>query len=442
MSFASAVPHAAGQAPILNIDMRKPGLIGAVGLVVLVGVLGLWALTTVIGGAVIASGQAMVQGSSKQVQSLDGGIIAQIAVENGDIVQQGDLLVQLDPTLLQINLEIAENRLAAALAQQARLRAEQLGARSLEFTYPALPFAHPDTTPHEAGQREIFAARAAVIDGGREQLAEAFLQFENQRRGIEGQISATQSQIDLLGEDLGNLRDLVGQGLARQSQLSELQRAEADLIGRMATLEADLARLTNARRNSELATLQTERGFMEGVVTELREVTTLIEELTLEIATQTAQLERIDIRAPVTGIVHEMQVTTLGGVVSPGETLLQVVPLGEGMEFELQVDPMSIDQVHPGQAGRVMIASFDPQSTPQLEAHVTTVSPGVITDPATGRSFYRVGLSVTPAELERLGEVILMPGMPVEAFLETGDRSVLAYLLQPLSSNLRRAFRE
>lgn len=438
MSLAAAP----SQAPSLNIDMRKPGLAGVLGLILLVGVLGVWALTTVIGGAVIASGQAMVQGSAKEVQSPDGGIIAEIAVRNGDIVQQGDLLVRLDPTLLQINLEIAENRLAAALAMQARLRAEQSGTSDLTFTYPDLPFERPDTAPHEIGQREIFAARAAVLEGGREQLAEAFLQFENQRGGIQGQITATQAQIDLLQMDLENMRGLVDQGLARQSQLSELQRAEANLVGRMATLQADLARLTNARRNSELTTLQTERTFMEGVVTELRAVTTQIEELTLEIATQTAQLQRIEIHAPVTGIVHEMQVATLGGVVGAGATLLQVVPLNEGMEFELRVDPMSIDQVYPGQAGRVMIASFDPRSTPQLEASVTTISPGVITDRDTGQSFYRVGLAVTPAELDRLGDVILMPGMPVEAFLETGDRSVLAYLLQPLSANLRRAFRE
>lgn len=423
-------------------DLRRPGLVGLIGLIVLIGILGTWAATAQISGAVIAGGQALVHGRPKIVQSLDGGIVDSIAVQNGDIVSAGQVLLRLDPTLLAINLDIARGRLAAALALKARLGAEQLGQSLLLYSYPALPFDLPDTSAEEAGQRAIFAARAAVLHGGRAQLAEALLQLDNQIAGVAGQIAATRDQMGFLQRDIDNQTALVEQGLSRQSQLGDLQRAMAELHGQMAALEADQARLANARRDRELETLQTERAFMEQVVTDLRETTTQTEELVLEIVTRTAQLDRTDIRAPAGGIVNELQVTTRGGVVAPGATILEVVPLDQGMDFELRVDPRNIDGVYPGQPAQVLIAAFDAQSTPKLAAHVTSISAGTITDPQTGQSFYRVGLSVTPEELARLGDVTLMPGMPIEGYLETGDRSVLDYLLAPVTGHLGRAFRE
>lgn len=426
----------------LNRDLSKPTLIGMAGFAVMVGVLGLWAAFTVIGGAVIASGQAIVQGDAKVVQSLDGGMVQEILVTDGDQVTAGEVMMRLDPTLLQVNLDSARSRLAAALALQERLEAEQLRLSTLEFDYTPLPFARPETAPHEASQREIFLARRAVLDGAREQLAETFVQTETRRRGLDGQITATREQIALIDQDLANMETLANQGLARQSQMSELQRTQSELLGRLATLEAEVAQLANSRREQELEILQRERNFMETVVTELRDATAQVEELTLEIITRTAQLDRVEVRAPVDGVVHEMQVTTLGGVIAPGEPILEVIPLGNTMEFTLRVDPHSIDQVWQGQSAKVTLSAFDPQSTPQLAARVTQISPDVVRDATTGQSYYRVDLEVPGAELARLGEVELLPGMPIEAFLETGERSVLAYLMQPLSSHLRRAFRE
>ena len=426
----------------LNTDTRRPALMGGLALVLLFGVFGGWAHLTQISSAVIAGGQAMVHGRPKLVQTLDGGIVQSISVQNGDIVQEGQLLLQLDPTLLAINLDIARGRLAASLALKARLTAEQLGQDELAFTYPSLPFTLPDTQAEEAGQREIFAARTAVLRGGRAQLAEAQLQLDNQISGVIGQVAAIREQMGYLQRDIDNQATLVEQGLSRQSQLSDLQRSMSQLGGQLAGLESEQARLANARRDRELETLQAERAFMEEVVTDLREVTTQVEELTLEIVTRGAQLERIEIRAPASGIVNELQVTTIGGVVAPGATILEVVPLGEGMDFELRVDPRAIDSVYQGQIAQVQMSAFDVQSTPKLTAHVTTISAGAVSDPRTGQSFYRVGLEVSATELARLGTVTLMPGMPVEAYLQTGDRSVLTYLLSPIASHLQRAFRE
>jgi HlyD family secretion protein len=382
-----------------------------------------------------------VHGKPKEIQSLDGGVVAELMVRDGDIVAAGDRLMRLDPTVLEVNLDIARGQLAAALALRARLQAEQVQAETLSFDYVDVPFAPLDVARHEKGQREIFAARAAVRKGQRAQLHEAQQQFDSQAKGIDGQIDALEDQITLLDKDLVSMRDLASKGLTRQSQISELKRSKSQLVGQLAGLSAERAQLANARRESELSVLQAERSFLEEVVTQLREASSLVEELTLQIVTHESQLARIDILAPAAGIVHQLQVTTLGGVVVPGETIAQIVPLDEGMDFELRVDPRNIDQVHPGQVARIVISSFDPQTTPQLDARVASVSPGVITDPNTGQVFYRVSLALPPQELELLGSAKLMPGMPVEAYLETGDRSVLSYLLHPVTSHLRRALR-
>jgi len=425
-----------------NLGLTRPWRLALASLVLLIGILGTWASLSTINGAVVASGQATIQGKPKLIQSLDGGVVAEILVRDGDIVQEGDVLMRLDPTLLEVNLEIARSQLAAALAMRARLIAEQTGSNTPVFEDADPRFGQIDMALHERGQTAIFAARAAVLKGRRAQLEEAVLQFAHQSEGVRGQIAALNDQVALLEHDLANMRSLIDKDLARQSQLSQLQRDKSQLMGQLASLKAELARLTSAPRDARLETLQAENSYMEGVVTELRDVTSRIEELKLQIVTHHAALSRIDITAPTAGVVHEMQVTTQGGVVPSGGTIASIVPLAKDMDFELRVDPRSIDEVHPGQEASLMVASFDAMTTPRLSARVASISPDVIEDPRTGQAFYRVALQVPPAELAKLGDVILMSGMPVEAYLETGHRSVLSYLLYPVTSHLRRALRE
>lgn len=421
---------------------RAAIIAGLVGFGVLLGVIGTWATLTVISGAVIATGQTLVQGKPKLVQSLDGGIVSAIAVQNGDQVHEGQLLLRLDDSLVRVNLDIARNRLAAALALKARLEAEQQGLAAPVFDYPDLPFPPLDTARDEEGQRQIFSARAEVRAGQRARLKETVSQHEARITGMRAQIAAKRDQLSYLEKDLDSISTLIEQGLARQNQLNELLRGQSDLLGQIAGLSADLAATLTAIHDAELETLQQEHAFKEEVVTDLRAVTGEIEELALEVATRSTQLDRTEIRAPTDGMVHELQMTTIGGVVSPGATILEVVPLDLGLDFELRIDPRAIEQVYPGQPAQLMISSLDPKSAPRLKGQVTTVSPGVVSDPMTGQQFYRASLQVAPEELARLGDVALMPGMPVEAYLETGDRTILAYLLHPLTMHLRRAFRE
>jgi HlyD family secretion protein len=281
-----------------------------------------------------------------------------------------------------------------------------------------------------------------VLKGRRDQLAEQLRQFDVQADGLQGLIAAKEEQLALVGRERATMQQLFDQGLAREGQLLDLQRAEADLLGQLSGHRSDLSRMQLAGRDAELAVVQGEREFKEQVVTELRAATTEAEELILEIVNLDRQLERIDIRAPARGVVHEMQVTTVGGVVAPGAVLLQVLPIDEGVAFEFRLDPRSVNRVQAGQPAQVVFPAFDQRVTPKLNGTVTAISPAAITDPATGQNYYRVELEIPPDELARLGEGTLLPGMPVEAFLQTGDRSVLDYLLHPLSAQIDRAFRE
>ena len=401
-----------------------------------------WMQTTMIAGAVIASGQAVVSGKPKMVQSLDGGIVSEIFVEDGDVVRAGDVLLKLDPTLLKINLDIYRNRLAEVTARESRLEAEYTGVASITRLPVPVQLDGIIIERHYLGQQAVFQARREVLAGKKEQLDERILQFGNQTDGVEGQISAVRDQLEYVKRELGSLQALNKEGLARESQVLELQRTESGLLGQMSQLQSELARIKNSIRDTELEILQSDRTFKEEVVTELREATATREELVLDITTVEKQLERIDILAPTDGIIHEMQVYTVGGVVPPEATIVQIIPQSEGVEFELRIDPKAIDQIFVGQKAKVSFPAFDMRTIPEIFGTLSEVPPSSVTDPTTGQSYYRVGLTVPPEGLAMLGNVDLIPGMPIEAFLETGERSVLSYLTKPLMDQLSRAFRE
>ncbi len=423
--------------------VRLASLAGAALLALLI----LWAALTQISGAVIVEGKAVVSGQPRDLQHLDGGIVTAIHVRNGDVVQAGQVLMELDPTLLKVNLDIARNRLAEDLAQKARLTAEQLGAPPPDVAAAAaLPEAVHlgvrDLAGPVAGQAQIMAARAEVLAGQRDRLTEKTAQFDNQAAGLDAVIASQQEQLSYLDRDIANKEKLAASGLLREGQLLDAKRIRADLLGQIASYRSERAGIANAVRDAGIGVAQEERQFHEQVVTDLGEVTEEIGELVLQIVTTQKQLDRVEIRAPVTGIVHELKVTTLGGVIPAGQTVGQIVPTGEGMEFEMRLPARSADGVHPGQTARLKLTALDPRRTPELKGTVARISPTSITDEQTRQSFYRVAITVPPDELARLQHEALLPGMPVEGFLETGQRSVLDWLVQPLAAHMGGAFRE
>lgn len=422
--------------------LATPVRLGALASLLLLVSVFAWMNFTLISSAVIAGGQVEVRGLPKLVQSLDGGVIERIFVKDGDVVRKGDVLLRLDSSLVLISLDMYRTRLGEVVAREARLEAEYQGLEDPVFEIDATYLDGIDLTRHYVGQREVFKARREVLDGRREQLAERILQFRNQISGVEALISSKQDQLAFISGVLENVRKLNAEGLARTNEVLNLQNDESAFLGQIAELQAELARIHNSIRDTELEMLQAAREFKEQVVTELQETTAQREELILQIVTIKKQLERIDILAPTDGIVHQMQVSTEGGVIAPEATIAQIVPLSEGVEFKLRVDPRSIDQVFLGQTARVVFPAFNMRTTPELFGTVSGISPSAVKDAVTGESYFQIDLTLSAKELVLLGEVTLIPGMPVEAFLQTGERSVLTYLTQPLVQQIERAFRE
>src|SRR6056297_81268 len=429
-------------APPLKTDLTRAGRLGILAGLALLTMLFGWAYMTPISGAVIASGSAVVRGKPKMVQNLDGGIVEEIRVNDGDLVRAGDVLLRLDPTLLRINLEMYRNRLAETRAEIRRLQAEQMNAGDVVFEYDTTYLDGLPLAQINAGQREIFEARREVMKGRKEQLAEKVAQFYNQISGVDGLITAKRDQLSFIEKELADVSALHADGLAREGQVLELQRLRSRLLGELSEHQSELARIRNSIRDTELEILQSERQFKEQVVTDLRQAVIEAEELVLQIVTARKQLERIEILSPVDGIVHEMQVFNAGGVVPPGETMLQIIPVSKGVDFQVRVAPDAIDQVMKGQRAKIVFSAFNTRTAPEIFGTVSGISPSSITDPATGQSFYRVTLAIPPEELARLEGHEILPGMPIEAFLQTGERTVLSYLTRPLTDQLRRAFRD
>lgn len=422
--------------------LAAPARLGALVSLMLLASAFAWMWFTEITSAVIAPGQVVVRGQTKQVQTLDGGVVDTILVRDGDVVRKGDVLIRLDPSLLQINLEMYRNRLAELTAREARLKAEYQGMSEPDFEVDTTYLDGIDIEPHFAGQREVFRARQEVLDSRKERLAERIRQFGNQTEGVEALISAKDEQRGLIEQELENVRSLNSQGLARESEMLTLQRNQSGLLGEIAESQSELARIRNSIRDTELEMLQADSEFKEEVVSELREVTAQREEMILQIVTVRKQLERVDILAPNDGIIHQMQVSTEGGVVPPEGTVAEIVPLSDGVEFKVRVDPRSIDQVFVGQTARVVFPAFNMRTTPELFGKVSGVAPASVEDPETGETYFPIELNLSEAQLALLGEVTLIPGMPVEAFLQAGERSVFAYLVEPIMQQIERAFRE
>ena len=416
---------------------------GLAAFLVLFGGVFFWMAYASISGAVIASGTIVVRGKPKLVQHLDGGIIKDILVKNGDIVKAGDILVRLDETLLDANLEIYRNRLREGLARKARLEAERDDTETLTYDETVMRLTGVnDDGGHRHGQERLFQARRLSRIGQIEQQREKINQFGNQITGVQGMVKSKREQLDYIVRELNGIKKLRDQGLAPETRVLAQEARRADLEGQIAESQADLARIENSIRETDIAILQIDREFQEQVLSELREVSTQVDDLVQQILATNKQLERIEIRAPVNGIVHELNVYTIGGVVPPGGTLMQLIATDQGMDLEVNVEPHSIDQLHTGHQALIRFPAFNQRTTPQLFGTIDMISPSTIVNEKTGVAFYRVGISVSPDEMAKLGDLTLLPGMPAEAFIESNSRTVMGFIFKPLSDSIRHAFRE
>ena len=429
------------QDPNKRWSTRAPMAIGLIALLVLVGGFGTWAVMAQITGAVITSGQIEVDRNRQVIQHPDGGVVAEILVDEGDLVAENDLLIRLDATNLQSELAVVEGQLFELIARRGRLEAERDGTDALTFD-PVLQD-NPQSAELIAGQTRLFEARLESLQTATEQLNQQRGQIESQIGGIEAQRAALETQGGLIQQELADQQKLLEQRLVQARGVSQLRREEADLMGSIGELTASAAQAAQRVTEIDIKVLTLTTTRREEAITRLRDLQYNELELSERRRTLTQQLDRLDIRAPVSGIVYGLQVFAPRSVVRPADPVMFLVPQDRPLVIATKVMPTDVDQIHLGQEVTLRFSAFDQRRTPELLGKVTLVSADIFTDEATGAAYYQAEVQLNEGEAEKLPEdMVLIPGMPVEAFVRTADRTPMDYLLKPLADYFAKAFRE
>ena len=423
---------------------RRALIVGFVALALLIGGFGLWAGFSTIAGAVVASGQVEVDQNRQIVQHPDGGVIAEIAVKDGDPVAAGDLLIRLDGELLRSERAIVESQFFELLARRGRLEAERADASEITFPAELTAAAETDPTvaPLMAGQRDLFDARRATVEKTLEQLAQRRDQTISQISGIDAQLAALSTQQTLIAQELTDQRSLFERGLAQASRVLALEREAASLAGQLGELTAQRAQQEGRLTEIGIEELRLASQRREEAESELRNIGYRELELAERRRALSGQIERLDLRAPVSGIVHAMAVTTPRAVLRAAEPVLYLIPQDRPLVISARVATINIDEVAIGQPVTLRFAAFSARTTPELFGQVSRISADALVDEATRAPYYRVEVVLDPGETDKLGGLVLVPGMPAEVYLRTADRSPMAYLLKPFTDYFNRAFRE
>ena len=421
----------------------KPTLTGGLAILVLVGGFGTWAMESEIKGAIIAFGRIEVDQNRQVVQHIDGGVVSEILVKEGDTVIEGQMLVRLDAESLQSELAVVEGQLFEVLARRARFEAERDNAMVLVFDPLLLDTGNPIAPGLMEGQQRLFDARIESEMQEKEQLARRRDQIGNQIDGIDAQQVAVGTQLELITEELVNQQSLLDRGLAQASGVLALQRQQASLSGQSGELTASRAEAEGRQTELDIEILRIDTTRREEANASLRDLQFNEIELGEKRRALITRLERLDIRAPVSGIVYGMAVFTPRSVIRAAEPVLFLVPQDRPLVIATQVQPSNIDSVFVGQNVSVRFSAFDQRQTPELFGKVTKVSADAFTDQGSQVSYYRAEIKLNEGEMARLDPNLhLIPGMPVEAFISTTSRSPMAYLLKPLTDYFTKAFRE
>jgi HlyD family secretion protein len=385
----------------------------------------------------------VVESNVKKVQHPTGGVVGELLARDGDKVKAGQIVVRLDDTVTKANLAIVTKNLDAAMARAARLEAEQRGLDKIKFPPQLLNRAgDPDAAAVMASEGKLFDVRVTGRAGQKAQLRERVTQLNEEIAGLVAQEKAKDQEITLVQKELDGVRDLYDKHLVQISRLTTLERDAARLSGERAQYIAARAQARGKITETELQIIQVDRDMVSEVSKDLRETNDKVGELIERKVTAEDQLRRVDIRAPQDGIVEQSTVHTVGGVITAGDTIMLIVPQSDDLQVEAKVNPQDIDKLQVGQKTLLRLSAFNQRTTPELNGLVSRVSPDVTTEQRTGQSYYTIRVSMPPEEIARLGDAKLIPGMPVEAFVQTGDRTVMSYLMKPLSDQLMRAFRE
>jgi HlyD family secretion protein len=426
-----------------RVSIRRHLLGGVViALMLTVGVGG-WATTTELSGAVIAPGSMVVDSNVKKVQHLTGGIVGELLVRDGQHVRSGEVVLRLDETITRTNLAIVTKGLDEMTARQARLASER--DQTDEVAFPAALLARanePDVASAIASERKLFELRKSARLGQKSQLRERIAQLDEEVRGYTALQGAKTEELQLIERELESVRGLWNKNLVQLNRLISLEREAARLKGERAQSISVAAQSRGKISEIELQIIQIDQDLSSDVAKELREVEGKIGEFSERKVAAEDQLKRIDLRAPQDGVVHQLAVHTVGGVVTAGDPVMLIVPEADTLSVEAKVSPQDIDQLRLGQPAGLRFSAFNQRTTPEINGTISRISADVTADQRSGQNFYTVRISITPEEIARLGNVKLVPGMPVEAFMKTYDRTVISYFVKPLEDQVLRAFRE
>ncbi|MGV2051473.1 HlyD family type I secretion periplasmic adaptor subunit [Agrobacterium sp. 22-209-1] len=426
----------------LKRSIRSHLLVGGLGFLTLTGLLGGWAVGTEIVGAVIAQGSLVVETSLKKVQHPVGGVVSELMVRDGDRVKAGDIVMRIDATMTRANLAIIVKSLDQFTARKARLESERDRAGKVVFPKALLDrSSDTDIVAMLDAEQRLFETRSAVRESKKRQLEQRVRQLRDEIAGMEAERAANFREQGMVDEELIRFRSLHERGLMEKSRLSTLERQATDIDGDIGRLMAGIAGVEAKISETALQILQIDEQWSEEVGSDLREMDARIGEYVERRVAAEDQLKRVDILAPQDGVVHQLAVHTVGGVIAPGEQIMMIVPEVDKLVVEAKVAPQDIDQIYYGQATNLRFSAFNQKTTPEITGTVERISADVTVDQRTGASYYLVRVATSQEQIKRLGEFHLMPGMPVEAFITTGERSVLSYFLKPLMDQASRSFR-
>ena len=440
----AVIPSAPPTAGAEDWSARGPLLTGIFSLVFLLGGIGVWSVRTNISGAVVAPGMIQVESNRQVIQHQDGGVVSAILARDGDLVKPGDILMRLDGTRLNSELAVVDGQLQEISARQARLLAERNGQNTVTFDADLLKIAASDgkVQSQVEGERNLFTTRREALAQEVGLLGEQNAQIDNRITGTEAQLAALHTQIDILDRELANQQRLLDQQLTQAGRVLELRRMQADLQGQIGRLMAEIAEFRGQSASNAISLLKLETTRREEAATALRDLEFSQIELTERKLALQDTLSRLDIRAPMGGIVYNSQVFALQAVIQPAQPIMYIVPQDQPLVVTARVSSINVDEVFVGQEVALRFSSFDQRKMPDIMGQIQRISADVIVDEATRQSYYSAEVVPLASEMAKLGERVLLPGMPVEAYIKTSDRTALAYLIQPMRNFFDKAFRE
>lgn len=394
-----------------------------------------WAAHARLSGAVITQGQVAISQQVKLIQHRDGGIVSEIAVRNGDQVRKGDVLIRLDETQTRVELAIVRGQLQQFYAMRARLKAERDGETAVSFEGLDV------SEVLKVSELKLFEANRRMITSQEEQMRLQITQLEEQIRGLKAQTGSSDAEREIVEKEIAKLETLLKSGLVPVSEHRDLLRQMARIDGSKGELVARIAEAVGQISELRIKLLAIDQGTRKETQTQIVGIEAKIAELSEREVAARDRLSRMDVRAPVDGLVYDLQVHTIGGIIAPGASVMSIVPEDDDLTVEIRIPPADIDRIAPGQASRLRFTVFNQRTTPELDGRVGVVAAATTIDRATGQPYYLATVDITQA-LDKLGDRKLMPGMPVEVYVQTDERTAISYLTKPFTDQMLRAFRE